>query len=272
MRNKPPSSDDDWDAPNPLRLSASLGQLGVCRCLIDEFHQDINQFELGRGPIMRDSLAHPEVVALLLKSGADVHKSLALRTTIGGDWISDDATALHFAAQEGVPGTITLLLDNGIDMLARTTLTTQNGKIVSQTALDVAAYYGRADNMEAMVTHSKFAEIDKTQRQELLDRCIILGVKSHWYEKNADRPNLIKVLLDNGANPNAANGAGLTPIQAAVLELSPNEWRTSRVAKQIAVLLRERGAKLDLFSTVGLGDDATVAGATGHLGSTAKQA
>ena len=69
-------------------------------------------------------------------------------------FIGDDATALHFAARDGVPETINLLIDNGVDIFA--TARELPGKDDKHTALEVAAIFGNAKNAKAIFNHPKF--------------------------------------------------------------------------------------------------------------------
>ena len=105
-----------------LRLAASLGRLDICRYLIERFHVDVNEFEAGRGyPVSMEALAYPEIVRLLINSGADLKTRITLRDVDGPGGlrtIGDDATLLHHAAAEGVPETIQILIDNGVDIFA----------------------------------------------------------------------------------------------------------------------------------------------------------
>ena len=87
--------------------------------------------------------------------------------------IGDDATALHYAASDGVPETITMLLDAGVDPFA--TARDLFGKNSKQTALEVAAYFGKADNARAIVGYPKFATGDRELRQTVLDDASTLG-------------------------------------------------------------------------------------------------
>src|SRR5208283_105010 len=127
--------------------------------------------------------------------------------------IGDEATALHYAAGEGAPETIKLLLDSGVDPFAAT----HNAISPERVALEVAAICGRADNAEAIIKHRRFADAAVTIRQPILDCCLCNAASSLSDEQ---RFKLIQVLLEAGANPNASRD-GVTPLQIAAREIRP---------------------------------------------------
>ena len=120
--SKSPQVIHEPDSRSPLREAASEGRLEICRYLIERFHPDVNEFKQGSGyPIIKEALAYPEVVRLLIASGADLKKRMTFQGGRSGAWVvGDNATALHYAAEDGVPGTIQLLIDSGVDVFATT--------------------------------------------------------------------------------------------------------------------------------------------------------
>ena len=69
---KTPKYASRFQDESPLRTAASLGRLEICRYLIKEHHVDVDDFKGGVGyPIIKSTLAYPEVVRLLIDSGAD---------------------------------------------------------------------------------------------------------------------------------------------------------------------------------------------------------
>ena len=183
-------------------------------------------------------------------------------------WIVDDeATALHYAAVDGVPATIQLLLDHGVDPFAKAE-DLAGGQNDEQTALDVAAVAGRADNAAAIVHHPRFRKADRTLRQRVLNRCL---VSERWHAggvPHVDRPKLLETLLDSGADPNT-KANGVAPLARAAAEMragddesdadnSNPENSNAEIKKEMQLLLRH-GARLDLYSAVALGDESAVA-------------
>ena len=250
-----PTVDDGFYGNSPLRRAASLGRVEICKHLIAELDTDVDQFDQGSGyPIIKDALAYPEIVRLLIKRGADLERRITWQGGRSGVWIiGDEATALHFAARDGVPETINLLIDAGVDIFANTESMFDDEQ-TEQTALDVAAYFGKAENAATIVNHPKFKETDADIRQQVLNRCLISAAFSSWLARDADRPALLKVLLNRGADPNATDEDGNTAIQVAAREIHPGNDEENREIMKMISILREHGAKLDLFSAVAVGD------------------
>src|SRR5262249_27065767 len=105
---KSPKFADDFQGQSPLRTAASRGHLEICRYLIDKYRVDVDDFERGIGyPIIKVALQYPDIVRLLIENGADLKTRISWRGMGTGIWIiGEDATALHFAADDGVPETI----------------------------------------------------------------------------------------------------------------------------------------------------------------------
>jgi ankyrin repeat protein len=249
---------NDFQSRSPLRTAAHLGRYEICRYLLETHHVDVNDFTRGNGyPIIKTCLANTRLVKLLIRNGADLQTRITWRGGRSGIWIiGDDATALHYAADYGVPETITLLLDSGVDIFATAhDMVDVNSQ---QTALEVAAFFGKAENARAIVNHPKFAVADRRLRQSVLDRSLWIGVFPSWLARDASRPQLVELLLDLGADPNAAQG-GVTAMQAAAREIHPDSDDENAEIRRIVAFLAQHGAPIDLFSAVAIGDDAKVA-------------
>lgn len=252
-----PDLADDFQGQSPLRAAASLGRLEICRFLLDECDVDVNDFGRGMGfPILLNALAFPDVVRLLIEHGADLRTRITWRGGRTGVWvIGDEATALHYAASDGVPETIKLLIDNGVDVFA-----TAHGVFdpnVQQTSLEVAACFGKAENAAAIVGHPQFDAAQPQLRQSVLDRCLCFGVMSGCLGSDAERPNLVKLLLQKGANSNATEN-GVTAMQIAARQIHPDREQENSKIKEMIALLMEHGASLDFFSAVAIGDEGQV--------------
>jgi ankyrin repeat protein len=68
---------------------------------------------------------------------------------------------------------------------------------------------------------------------------------------------LIKALLDKSANPNATY-QGVTAMQLAARQIHPNATKKNSEIKQIIALLVDRGAVVELFPAVAVGDEENV--------------
>ncbi len=251
---KSPKYADNFQDGSLLRVAAKLGHHEICEFLIREFHVDVNDFERGVGyPIIEEALPHPKVVKLLIENGADLKTLITWRGFRTGIWIiRDNATALHYAANDGVPETITLLIEHGVDIFA-TTRDDFDKSMTEQTALDVAAYFGRAENAVAILAHPKFKQAPEDIRQKLLDRCLAIGAFPSWLAFRSKRPELIRALVEHGANPNTKQN-GLTPIMIAAESIHPTHDKENDEIKANIRFLREHGATLDFFSAVAIGD------------------
>jgi ankyrin repeat protein len=78
---------------------------------------DPNAFEEGGGfPIMVDAVKHPEVVKLLIEHGANLRRRITWHGGRTGIWIIEgEASALHYAVQEGNLESVKLLIAAGLD-------------------------------------------------------------------------------------------------------------------------------------------------------------
>ena len=261
--NASPEFANHFRRASPLRKAAELGHLEICRYLIGEHHVDVNDFEGGVGyPIIKSALAHPDVVRLLIENGADLKTRITWRGGRSGVWfIGDEATALHHAACDGVPETIDLLIDNGVDIFTHSLPGPQETDY--QTALEVAALFGKADNARAILRHPQFSQADAQVRQALLDKCLLIGAFpfSSLLLRGQERPKLIKVLLEHGAHPNVTKDR-LTAMLIAVRTIHPDDDKENREVKDIVASLIGHGATLDLFSAVAIGDQSQVSRCT----------
>jgi ankyrin repeat protein len=251
-----PALADDFQKQSPLRKAAHVGSFPICRLLIEEYHVDVNDFERGVGyPIIIGALAHPDVVRLLIDHGADLKERITWRGGRTGIWIiGDDATALHYAADDGHPETVRLLIDHGVDIFAAAH---DYSEKTDQTALEVASFFGNAATTKAIVDHPLFDEAKPELRQALLDKSLWDGCFPSWLARKPKRVELIKVLLAKGANPNA-RFHGQSPMQVAAGAMLSADRRESAEIKQIVNLLRQHGARVDLFSMIAMNDEEAV--------------
>ncbi|MCA9094077.1 MAG: ankyrin repeat domain-containing protein [Planctomycetaceae bacterium] len=238
----------------PLSLAAILGRVEICQYLIDTYHVDVNDVGGGGYPTLVEGIKHPRVVELLVRNGADLKSRVIYYGGRSGYWpIHHEATVLHHAAAEGAPETVKLLIDKGVDVFATADDDSFEGDVDKQTALEVAAIYGRADNAEAIVSHPAFAAGDAAVRQAILDKCLCRGVVHEAQSVTEGSSKLTKVLLEHGANPNATlNGA--SALQIAVGRLPTDNKREKSEIMEIVAELRRHGATVDLFSAVAIGD------------------
>ena len=100
----------------PLRLAARTGRLEICKLLLDH-KADPDAFEKGNGyPIMVDAVAHPSIVKLLIKRGANLKRRITFVGGRTGVWIiGNEGSALHYAIREGNFESVKMLIAAGLD-------------------------------------------------------------------------------------------------------------------------------------------------------------
>ena len=240
--------------PSPLREAADWGQLEICKFLVQAHKVDVNDFEGGSGyPVIISALKHPDIVRYLIKYGVDLNKRITWNGGRTGRWIiGDDATALHFAARDGVPETIKILLDAGVDPFA--TAHDSFDKKRKQTALEVAAFFGKTDNAIAILEHPKFQAGDAKLRQQVLYKSLVIGSQVSWLaSESQDRTELLDALLTDRAKLKATDSIQ-SLLQTTVCGIRPHNAQENESIKKMVSVLKKHGAKLDVYSAVAIGD------------------
>ena len=240
---------------SPLREAAAWGQLEICKFLVQAHNVDVNDFKGGAGyPVILSALKHPDIVRYLIKKGADLNKRITWTSNRLGRWIiGDDATVLHFAARDSAPETIKFLLDAGVDPYATAHDTTDKRR--KQTALEVAAYFGKTDNAIAILEHPKFQAGDAKMHQQVLYNSLVVGSQSSGAaSESQDRSELLDALLTDVAKLEATGGIQSTILQIAVCKIHPNNDQENENINRMVSVLKKHGAELDVYSAVAIGD------------------
>jgi len=224
----------------PLRLAAREGRTEICKVLL-QFKADPHDIDGGCGyPVLHDGIAHPAVVKLLLEAGAPADVRVTWRGGRSGFWVvGDDATLLHFAAEEGTVESAKLLLQKGVKIDA----VDDRG----QTALQIAAWFKKAEMVRFLLDRGAAADAkDKGGFTPLHNAASEGDVKA------------VRFLLDKKADPVARDAAGRTPMGLAARGVWANYSKESREknARYVAVIreLQARGVPTDLFAAIALGD------------------
>jgi ankyrin repeat protein len=239
---KSPKSANEDHGRSPLRTAVHLERYEICRFLVESHHVDVNDFQRGSGfPIIIKCLNNPRLVELLIRNGADLKTRITWRGGRSGIWIiGDNATALHYAVDYGVPQSITLLIDNGVDLFA--TAHSTLGHDSEKTALEIAAFFGNAENARAIVSHPKFDAADRRVRQAQLDKCLCTAAYLSWRESYADRTRLVELLLEKGADPNASED-GVSALDTAIAAANTGSEDEKTQTEKVIAILRAHGAR-----------------------------
>lgn len=168
----------------------------------------------------------------------------------------DNATPLHFAAMHGDLDTVRLLVaagagiegrgdDYGVGVLGWATCFREVRQDVADYLLGrgatlnlwTAIALDRADEVRAMIAGDPALLAARMTRNQHRRTPL-----HHAAAKN--RPRVVQALLELGADPNATDAAGATPLTTASQENSD---------PAVATALRAAGARLDLLTAVNLG-------------------
>jgi ankyrin repeat protein len=228
----------------PLRVAARYGRTEICKILL-EHKADPNDWENGAGfPILVDAIKHPAVVKLLLAAGADVKTRISWRSFKTGHWIIDnEATALHFAAQDGALESANLLLDAGIDVSAKDTK--------GHTALDIAAQCGQGEVAHLIANHMGTAEARDKGWRTLLHQLVFSG-----------KSERLKLVLQEKAVADilAREGPAFMRSAAREVQVAETKRQQQQNARNLAIIetLHGHGIPIDMYSAITSGNIALV--------------
>ena len=163
-------------------------------------------------------IGYDKIVEILISRGADIE---------GNDGV---ATPLQYAVRSLDSKTILMLLDNGADIEAN---------LGGKTPMEIATSYGLTKIMKLLLDNGANVEGDGMEgpyylaagknKPEILNfllkngadpeanmSAIINSVKSNSSASQVDRANTLRILLDNGADPNIKGKDNCTPLIWAV--------------------------------------------------------
>ena len=195
-----------------------------------------------RVPCVRESMGvnhtgrlPSEVSALWLASFYGLEYTVSHLLASQRHWIDEKTgwgdTALHRAAACGNTGVLKLLLSNGAEINAQDRAGNTSLHLASSSRIDII-YFGRLDAMERQ-TWSRREQYERTSETSL---------------------NVIRLLLDHGANVNAVNFQGETALHLSV-KTSQKPITQLLLAKNADVILKYRNLEAPLTLAIINDDD-----------------
>eukprot|EP01084_Bolivina_argentea_P149007 260390_1 len=125
---------------------------------------------------------------------------------------SDGATALYIACRKGSLECVKYLLSNNGIFINET----ENE--FGETPLSIASLteYGHTDIVEMLISHSNRMKQNKMDHGILdIDKSDIKGFTALYVASQNNHTFIVKLLLQNGADPNSASFAGVSPLYIA---------------------------------------------------------
>lgn len=236
-------------AVQDLLLAASRGETDRVNALLDGWPAIVSERALlpghtGLRTALHHALSHPDTVAALLARGADPN----VRDE------GDDAIPLHFAAERGDLPVIRMLIEHGSDPIGE-------GTVHGLSVIGWATVFGGADPavVEYLLAHGARHTLPSAVATGAVDAIRTLaGEAPERLDLPLDRANQhrrplhlaivkeqagsLQALLELGADVEATDAAGLTPLDQAGLAGE----------REMAELLLAHGATVRLPAAVGL--------------------
>ena len=199
----PSAQCDDWDRNRaekvkwtPLHAASNNGSLKIARMLLEKGADADYQGDRCRSPLNIASRGgYTDLVRLLLDHGTNVNAP--------DEW---GQTALHKASFQGQTEIVKLLLEGGanVDVPGQGNVGTKGW-----TPLLFAARGGHLETVQLLLNHD--ADVKVKSEVEPREDFTALHLAIYY-----EHPQVVKVLLERGADPLAQTGEGRTPFQLTV--------------------------------------------------------
>ena len=209
--------------------------------------------------------AHLRIAQMLIAHGADVND--------GGTHDPPLATSSWC----GQLGMVELLVANGADISYRpsdgetlvATAARQDHKLVNgqivEALIDAGAEYTLGDLVQAGLEERTIAELVRDPslvsrpvplwKEEVTYPPLHAGLHTNFFDHESDREaRMVALLLDRGADIDAMDSLGFTALQRAAEMAGMSFIGNERKSRALVELLLARGATVDLFGAVALGD------------------
>ncbi len=243
-------SEGDNQAIRALMTAAQTGDIEALRRCLDERPQLIDA--LGGGGFQKATALH---LAVLHNQHAAMRLLIARGANLDSRDFPDNAAPLHFAAARGDLETVRLLVEAGADIDGKGD-DYELGVLGWATCLravreDIAAYLLEHGAQLNLWTAIALDRVDAVRDMVARDATLLSARMTRNHHRRTalhhaaarNRPHVVHMIIDHGADPNATDATGATPLTTASQE---------RADPAIVEMLIAAGARLDFLTAVNL--------------------
>ncbi len=191
------------DYGNCVQIALRQGYPVLAKSFVDKGADGDVADEQGRTPLIEATILGDEIlVTKLLKGGVDINAQgkaqLRRQGSQANMYVDEDRwSALHYAALEGKETIAKLLLENGANVMLR-------DKFGAPALHRAAGAKGNLNIVKLLLDHG--SDVDAQD---------VLGATA-LHQSAGIHEQVLRLLLERGANPNIATGMGETPLHGAV--------------------------------------------------------
>jgi hypothetical protein len=198
-----------------------------------------------------DSLGDPDSArgASLVRSSASAGKPPSAFSETSQEDAANYARVMLGAASSGNMGTVVNYLDAGYPI-------TSINPVLCQTMLHILAGKKEPRNLAFLLSHEQFSEAPTAGKTQILEARDNRGNTPIMAAAGSGRPDSIALLANEGANPDACNNEGKTPLVLAVFaEENSSEAVSALLDAGANPTLKDKGLTMeDYNSTLEDGD------------------